>query len=58
MRTVPEQIAEEQDWVTRLFWLGSTPHPDPKKLEFNLRDSKPAKFFQNWFVPQQQSTTH
>lgn len=49
--TVPEELASESGLITKLFCLGSSPHPDPKKFEHNLRDSKPARFFQNWFAP-------
>jgi len=46
--TVPEDMDAQSSLMTRLFWLGTAHDPDPKKLELNLRDSKPAHFFQNW----------
>uniref|UniRef100_A0A914N234 SSD domain-containing protein n=1 Tax=Meloidogyne incognita TaxID=6306 RepID=A0A914N234_MELIC len=49
--TVPEDMDAQSSLMTRLFWLGTAHDPDPKKLELNLRDSKPAHFFQNWFAP-------
>uniref|UniRef100_A0A183C8A6 SSD domain-containing protein n=1 Tax=Globodera pallida TaxID=36090 RepID=A0A183C8A6_GLOPA len=49
--TVPEEEADQHSLFTRLFMLGSRAHPDPTKLEINLRDSQAAKFFQNWFAP-------